>query len=60
MAEWSKAPANAPREQGVVGSKPAPADNIVFALFRSLFDHSALVMLHMTVITLALVLWKYP
>ena len=41
MAEWSKAPANSPREQGGVGSKPAPAKKLVFALFLSFFDHSA-------------------
>ena len=43
MAEWSKAPANSPREQGGVGSKPAPAKKLVFALFLSFFDHSDLV-----------------
>ena len=42
MAEWLRAPANSPCEQGVVGSKPASAEKIVFALFLSLFDHSDL------------------
>ena len=40
MTEWSRAPANAPREQGVVGSKRAPTKKIVFAPFLLLFDHS--------------------
>ena len=41
MAEWSKAPVNSPREQGGVGSKPAAGKKLVFALFLSIFDHSA-------------------
>ena len=45
MAEWSKAPVSSPREQGGVGSKPAAAKKIVFALFLSLFDHSVLISL---------------
>ena len=46
MAEWSKAPANSPREQGGVGSKPAPAKKLVFALFLSFFDHSEILLFH--------------
>ena len=40
MSQWSRAPANAPHEQGVVGSKHAPAEKIVFVPFLLLFDHS--------------------
>ena len=49
MAEWSRAPANSPREQGGVGSNPTPAEKILFALFLSLFDHSVtLICVHKT------------
>ena len=33
MAEWSRAPANSPREQGGVGSKPTPGKKLFFALY---------------------------
>ena len=42
MAQWAKAPS----VETLVdpGSNPAPAKKIVFALFLSLFDHSAMAM----------------